>query len=156
MRLPELRITVRRLMAVVAIIAGTLAAWDWAEQAYEARRFRKAWDYAFTMGKVMRVDKAAGRVVLSLGLDDGIQIGEELYLYREGSPPQGIGRVRISALEADQSEGQLLSKVRRVQVGDGVVSVCTTPRNERVFGNCFNVAEELRKIRNHSSRPTGR
>ena len=117
MRLPELRITVRRLMAVVAVIAATLAAWDWAEQAYEARRFRKARDYAFVEGKVMRVDKAAGRVVLSLGSDDAIEIGEELYLFRGGSPPQGIGRVRITAVEPYQSEGRLFGTARRVQVG---------------------------------------
>jgi hypothetical protein len=106
-------------MAAVAVVALAFASWFWAARAREMERFRRArgfWKYP------TGVAMAAGRdrIVVSLGSDVGIVVGEEFYLARgepgreppfgpAGPKPRYLGRARVIAVEFDSAEARLMA-----------------------------------------------
>ena len=65
---------------------------------------------------------------LSIGSDDGLQIGHELYVYRQ-NPPEFLGKLKVLNVEPDQAVAEVIGKTylgKRLQQGD-VVSA-TLPR----------------------------
>ncbi len=70
-------------------------------------------------GNVMAV--AAGSIQVSLGSDDGLQVGHTLEVYREG---EYIGRAVVRAVKPDQSVAEIMKEYARgiVQRGDKVTT----------------------------------
>jgi multidrug efflux pump subunit AcrA (membrane-fusion protein) len=74
-------------------------------------------------GEVARVDRRNQRVELTIGSDDGLVPGHELYLYRTKPRPQYLGKVRIISVDPDQAVGQMIGGVLhgiQIQEGDHV------------------------------------
>jgi hypothetical protein len=122
MRLPRVRGTARRMMVAVAVVAVSLAARDHAMEAYDTYRFHKGWKTRDVTGEVTAVDRSEGRVTISIGSDDGIGLGEVLFLFREASDVRYIGKVRIISLEYISAEGQIVSSAHglAIRAGDRV------------------------------------
>ena len=76
-------------------------------------------------GEVARVDRRNQRVELTIGSDDGLVPGHELYLYRTKPRPQYLGKVRIISVDPDQAVGQVIGGILhgiKIQEGDNVSS----------------------------------
>jgi len=75
-------------------------------------------------GKVLRVDSRNDLLEVTIGSDDGVLVGQEYYVFRTGDNPQYIGKVRISATEADKSVAQVINRYlgRKVREGDDVAA----------------------------------
>lgn len=110
-QVPRIRFTIGRLMLVVAITAVGLAT-------LPRRREHAPTDYPaviclyrtgpfITEGEVTGVDFRARRVVMSLGSDDGLVLGQTLTLRRAGPEGRCIGEVRVVSLDYDRSVGEV-------------------------------------------------
>jgi len=75
-------------------------------------------------GEVGRVDARGERAELTIGSDDGLAVGHELYVFRTGGTSEYVGRIRIDAVEPDQAVGHLFQPYlgRKLQEGDRVAS----------------------------------
>jgi hypothetical protein len=122
MRFPRLQFTVRRMMVAVAVVAVSLAARHHAMEAYDTYRFHKWWKTRDVTGGVTAVDRSEGRVTIGIVSDDGIGLGEVLFLFREASDVRYIGKVRIISLEYISAEGQIVSSAHglAIRAGDRV------------------------------------
>ncbi|WP_435008317.1 hypothetical protein P12x_005558 [Tundrisphaera lichenicola] len=105
MRLP--RITISRWMIAVAILAILIIAlplpFDSTDQRYDTWCPRPQVE-----GYVDRVDWPRGRVELTVGSDDGLTLGDEVFVWREADRSAPKGRVRVVELGYDRAVGQLL------------------------------------------------
>jgi len=82
-------------------------------------------------GEVKRVDPTNRRVEISIGSDDGILPGHELYMFREKPRPEYIGKITIIAVDPDQSVGRVNGTTyqgKKIQEGD-IVSSSIKPRS---------------------------
>jgi len=82
-------------------------------------------------GEVKRVDPTNRRVEISIGSDDGILPGHELYLFREKPRPEYIGKITITAVDPDQAVGRVNGTTyqgKKIQEGD-IVSSTIKPRS---------------------------
>lgn len=76
-------------------------------------------------GEVLRVDARNQRVELSIGSDDGLVPGHELYLYRVKPRPEYLGKISILSTDPDQAVGQVIGTTvngKKIQEGDSVSS----------------------------------
>jgi hypothetical protein len=75
-------------------------------------------------GKVLKVDEKNRRLELSIGSDDGLAEGQELYLYRT-DPPEFLGKVKISVVDPDQAVATVIGTTvngKKIKEGDNVAS----------------------------------
>jgi len=74
-------------------------------------------------GEVARVDQ--DRLELTIGSDDGLVVGHELFLWRLKPRPEYLGKIRIMAVDPDQAVGQVIGKTvqgKKIKEGDIVSS----------------------------------
>jgi len=76
-------------------------------------------------GKVLRVDARNEKMELSIGADDGVFVGMELYLFRTEPQPEYLGKVSVKAVDPDQAVAQIIGKPvhgKKIKEGDNVSS----------------------------------
>ncbi len=82
------------------------------------------------VGEVKRVDPSNRRVELSIGSDDGLVVGHELFLFRQTPQPEYLGKVTIISVDSDQAVGRVIGTTyhgRKIKEGD-LVSSTIKPR----------------------------
>jgi len=82
-------------------------------------------------GQVKKIDKANTTFELSIGSDDGLIAGHELYVYRMSPRPEYLGRARIMSVDPDQAVAKIINgtnKGKKIQEGD-IVSSTLRPRS---------------------------
>jgi hypothetical protein len=135
MRLP--RMTTRRWMIAIAVTSVSLAAWDRVIEAYDVYRFHKGRHASDVTGVITAVNRREGLVTINIGSDDGIVVGDVLYLFREEPETRYLGKVRISAAEYDSAVGQVVARGRGLAIREGdrathsSVSCSPPPRVQR-------------------------
>jgi predicted nucleic acid-binding Zn-ribbon protein len=77
-------------------------------------------------GKVLKVDPRTGKSVeVSIGSDDGLYIGMELYLFRTQPMAEYLGKVRVTAVDPDQAVATVIGNTingKKIKEGDNVSS----------------------------------
>jgi predicted phage tail protein len=82
------------------------------------------------VGEVKRVDPAKRLVELSIGSDDGLVVGHELFLFRHTPEPEYVGKITIISVDSDQAVGRVVGTTyhgRKIKEGD-LVSSTIKPR----------------------------
>ncbi len=82
------------------------------------------------VGEVKRVDPSNRRVELSIGSDDGLVVGHELFLFRQSPRPEYLGKITIIAVDPDQAVGRVNGTTyqgKKIKEGD-LVSSTIKPR----------------------------
>lgn len=82
-------------------------------------------------GQVSRIDSSSNRIEISIGADDGLVNGHELFVYRRTPRPQYIGKIRIIATDPEKAVATVVGKTylgTKVTEGD-VVSTTIKPRS---------------------------
>ncbi len=82
------------------------------------------------VGEVRRVDPTNRQVELTIGSDDGLQVGHELYLFRQVPRPEYLGKISVIAVDADQAVGRVIGTTyqgKKIKEGD-IVSSTIKPR----------------------------
>jgi len=82
------------------------------------------------MGEVKRIDSSNRRVEVTIGSDDGLVIGHELFLYRVSPRPEYLGKILIVAVDPDQAVGKVIGNTyqgKKIKEGD-IVSSTIKPR----------------------------
>jgi hypothetical protein len=81
-------------------------------------------------GEVSRVEDNKS-VELTIGSDDGLVPGHELFLYRVKPKPEFLGRIKIISVDPDQSVGRIIGATiqgKKIKEGD-IVSSTIRPRS---------------------------
>jgi hypothetical protein len=86
-------------------------------------------------GVVQRVDPEKKRVEISIGSDDGLVAGHELFVYRRDRPARGswevelVGRIRIVATNPDQAFAKVTESKddKEIKEGDRVSTLYPSP-----------------------------
>jgi hypothetical protein len=81
-------------------------------------------------GEVMQVDPSNRRVVISIGSNDGLVEGHELYLMRTTPRPEYLGKITIINVDVNQSVGRVNGTTyqgKKIKEGD-LVSSTIKPR----------------------------
>ncbi len=76
-------------------------------------------------GKVLKIDTTNRRMEISIGSDDGLSVGQELYLYRTTPTAEYLGKVKISLVEPDQAVATIIGNTvngKKIKEGDDVAS----------------------------------
>jgi chromosome segregation ATPase len=76
-------------------------------------------------GKVLKVDPSNRRMEISIGSDDGLSVGQELYLYRTSPTAEYLGKVKINVVEPDQAVASVIGNTvngKKIKEGDDVAS----------------------------------
>jgi multidrug efflux pump subunit AcrA (membrane-fusion protein) len=76
-------------------------------------------------GEVTRIDPTNRRVELTIGSDDGLVVGHELYIYRINPRPEYIGKVVIVTVEPDRAVAKVIGNTyqgKKIKEGDIVSS----------------------------------
>ena len=73
-------------------------------------------------GLVKQVDYKNSLVMVSIGSDDGVKVGQTLVVFRSGAPPVFLGAVEVVAVKPDESVGRISRQTRpeAFRVGDRV------------------------------------
>jgi len=82
-------------------------------------------------GEVRRVDSSNRSIEITIGSDDGLVPGHELYLYRTKPRAEYLGRIRVLTVDPDQAVGKVIGNTvngKKIQEGD-VVSSQIRPRS---------------------------
>jgi cell division protein FtsL len=82
-------------------------------------------------GEVARVDVDNRSVQLTIGSDDGLVPGHELFLYRTTPRPEFLGKVKIIDVEPDQAVARVIGATiqgKKIKEGD-IVSSTIRPRS---------------------------
>jgi chromosome segregation ATPase len=77
------------------------------------------------VGEIKRVDSTNRRVEVTIGSDDGLVIGHELYIYRTTPRPEFIGKVAIVTVDPDQAVAKVIGNTyqgKKIKEGDIVSS----------------------------------
>lgn len=77
------------------------------------------------VGEVKRVDPTNRRLEVTIGSDDGLVVGHELYLYRTTPRPEYIGKVAIVTVDPDQAVAKVIGNTfqgKKIKEGDIVSS----------------------------------
>lgn len=72
-------------------------------------------------GEVSRVDAKNKKVELTIGSDDGLVPGHELFLYRTSPRPEYLGKIRIQSVDPDQAVGVVIGNTiqgKKIKEGD--------------------------------------
>lgn len=81
-------------------------------------------------GQVTKVDAKNQNVEISIGSNDGLKVGHELYLYRTSPTPEFLGKIQITTVDVQQAVGRVIGKTihgKKIQEGDNV-STKISPR----------------------------
>jgi hypothetical protein len=81
-------------------------------------------------GKINRVDDSNRSMEISIGADDGLVVGHELYLYRVKPRPEYLGKVVIVSVDPDQAVARIVGKPymgKKLKEGD-IVSSTVKPQ----------------------------
>jgi hypothetical protein len=76
-------------------------------------------------GKVTELNATKRSMEISIGSDDGLAVGQELYVFRIQPRPEYIGKVKIVAVYPDQAVAEVIGNTvngKKVQEGDIVAS----------------------------------
>lgn len=76
-------------------------------------------------GQVMKVDPTNKRLEISIGSDDGLVVGHELFLYRTTPRAEYLGKGQVIAVDADQAVLRVLGSTvhgKKIKEGDSVSS----------------------------------
>jgi TolA-binding protein len=120
--------TNERLRDEVATLSSTMAR---AGLAADVRNVKALANPPEVEGLVSRVDATAQRIELTIGSDDGLVPGHELYIFRRSPNAQFIGKIRIIAADPERSVATVVGKTylgTKVTEGD-VVSTSIKPRS---------------------------
>jgi len=82
------------------------------------------------VGEVKRIDSSNRSVEITIGSDDGLVIGHELFLYRVSPRPEYLGKIKIMAVDPDQAVGKVVGNTyqgKKIKEGD-IVSSTIKPR----------------------------
>jgi len=82
-------------------------------------------------GEVARVDDSNRSIEITIGSDDGLVPGHELFLYRVKPRPEFLGKIKIIAVDPDQSVGRVIGATiqgKKIKEGD-IVSSTIRPRS---------------------------
>jgi TolA-binding protein len=82
-------------------------------------------------GEVSRVDDQNRSVEITIGTDDGVQPGHELFLFRVKPRPEFLGKIKIISADPDQSVGRVIGATiqgKKIKEGD-LVSSTIRPRS---------------------------
>jgi chromosome segregation ATPase len=82
------------------------------------------------VGQVKRIDPTNRRIEITIGSDDGLVVGHELYIFRTTPRPEYIGKATIVTVEPDQSVVKVIGNTyqgKKIKEGD-VVSSTIKPR----------------------------
>lgn len=82
-------------------------------------------------GEVKRVDVSNKRVEITIGSDDGLVPGHELYLFRTKPRPEYLGKIQVQAVDPDQAVGKVIGNTiqgKKIEEGDIVSSTIPRPR----------------------------
>lgn len=82
-------------------------------------------------GEVSKVDEKNTLAEITIGSDDGLVAGHELYVYRIKPRPQYLGKIRIMTTDPDQAVGKVIGRTIngiKLQEGD-IVSSTIRPRS---------------------------
>jgi chromosome segregation ATPase len=82
-------------------------------------------------GEVARVDAQNRKVEITIGSDDGLVPGHELYLYRTKPRAEYLGKIQIMSVDPDQAVGKVIGNTiqgKKIQEGD-IVSSTIRPRS---------------------------
>jgi chromosome segregation ATPase len=77
------------------------------------------------VGEIKRVDSTNRRVEVTIGSDDGLVVGHELYIYRTTPRPEFIGKVAIVTVDPDQAVAKVIGNTyqgKKIKEGDIVSS----------------------------------
>jgi len=82
-------------------------------------------------GEVSRVDARGTQVEITIGSDDGIVTGHELFVFRTQPQPQYLGKIKILTVDPDQAVGQVMGRtVNGIRLKEGdIVSSTIRPRS---------------------------
>jgi hypothetical protein len=83
------------------------------------------------VGEVERIEPTNRKVVITIGSDDGLRVGHELYMFREQPRPEYIGKITIISVEADKAVGRVIGTTyqgKKIKEGD-IVSSTIKPRS---------------------------
>ncbi|GAC1451238.1 MAG: hypothetical protein NVSMB9_36210 [Isosphaeraceae bacterium] len=105
MRLPRVRFTVRRMMGGVAVASLILVALPLTRG---TRQYQAVCPPPQVEGEVAWVDSTNERVLLTIGSDDGLVQGVELYGFRNDPKSRFLGKIRIVYIDDDRSVGQVI------------------------------------------------
>lgn len=81
-------------------------------------------------GEVILADAVKGRFQISIGSDDGLVPGHELFVYRLAPKPEYLGKVKVSIVDTDKAVVTLIGTTpqgKKIQEGD-IVSTTIRPR----------------------------
>ncbi len=76
-------------------------------------------------GEVKRIDPTNRYMEMTIGADDGLVVGHELYLYRTKPIPEYLGKVKIISVDPDQAVAKVIGKTymgKKIKEGDSVSS----------------------------------
>jgi len=82
-------------------------------------------------GEVARVDSSNRSVEITIGSDDGLVAGHELFLYRVKPQPEFLGKIKVISVDPDQSVGRVIGATingKKIKEGD-IVSSTIRPRS---------------------------
>jgi hypothetical protein len=82
------------------------------------------------MGEVKRVDPTNRRIEMTIGADDGLVVGHELYIYRVKPRPEYVGKAKIVEVDPDQAVAKVVGNTyqgKKIKEGD-IVSSTIKPR----------------------------
>ncbi|GAC1472615.1 MAG: hypothetical protein NVSMB9_20020 [Isosphaeraceae bacterium] len=82
-------------------------------------------------GEVSRVDPLNKRVEITIGSDEGLVPGHELFLYRTKPRPQYLGKIQVMSVDPDQAVGKVMGRtVQGIKIKEGdLVSSTIRPRS---------------------------
>jgi len=82
-------------------------------------------------GEVSRVDTRGSQVEITIGSDDGIVAGHELFVFRTQPQAQYLGKIKILTVDPDQAVGQVIGRtVNGIKIKEGdIVSSTIRPRS---------------------------
>ncbi len=82
------------------------------------------------VGEVKRVDATNRRIEMTIGSDDGLVPGHELFLYRTTPRPEYLGKVSVITVDPDQAVAKVIGNTyqgKKIKEGD-IVSSTIKPR----------------------------
>jgi len=126
-QLEAARNTNERLRDEVATLGSTLST---AGLSADVRNVKTLANPPAVEGLVSRVDATSNRVELSIGSDDGLVPGHEMFVFRRAPNAQYVGKIRIIAADPERAVATVVGKTylgTKVTEGD-VVSTSIKPR----------------------------
>jgi chaperonin cofactor prefoldin len=81
-------------------------------------------------GEITRVDPSNRRVEMTIGSDDGLVPGHELYIFRTSPRPEYVGKITVVSVDPDQAVGKVVGHTyqgKKIKEGD-IVSSTIKPR----------------------------